>query len=176
MKSTINTWGRFKTSVILKQGRLIFNNGLTNDEKKNHQEFIDKHFLPNELLEILCDVNGQDFKSESVFLEIKTGILGLNFLHYNFLSLADIIKIYGFIQSYSRGKTDMNLIPFAVLKKAVEENVSTALTIHTIDNNIYKTQFYEWDRFITHFEFRSEKFAISLNEFLENQILWYSLI
>jgi hypothetical protein len=174
--NTINTWSIFKTGVMSKKGKLIFNNGLTDDEKKNHQEFIDKYHIPDELLEILCDSNGQYSKSESVFLEIKTGILGLNFLHYNFLSLTDIIKIYSFIQSYSKSEIDMDLIPFARLEKSIEENVLVVFTIHTIDKTIYKTQFYEWDRFITHFEFRSEKFATDLNEFLESQILWYSVL
>jgi hypothetical protein len=175
MNSTIYAWDRFKTSAILKKTKVVFNAGLTNNDKKNHKDFMDKYHLPNELLEILCDSNGQNYNSDAIFLELNNGILGMNFLYYHFLSLADIIKIYGLIQSHSKGEIDINLIPFAKLEKPVEKNVLTVFAIHTIDKTIYKTQVYEWERFITHFEFRSEKFAANLNDFLENQILWYGL-
>jgi hypothetical protein len=70
---------------------------------------------------------------------------------------------------------DRNLIPFAKIEKSIGHEKFAAFAIHATEKTIYKIEFYEWDRFVTHFEFRSNKFANNMSDFLENQILWYGI-
>jgi hypothetical protein len=175
MSTTMKTWNNFKTSILAKKSTLIFKEGLTNIEIKANQDFINTHHFPIELLEILSDSNGQDLNSDPIFLELDSRYSGLNFNYYKFLSLVNIKEMFLFIQSFSKGRIDTNLIPFANIEKIIGDKGSIVFTIHTIEKIIYRTQFYEWDRFGTMSEFRSEKFAKNMDEFLENQILWHSL-
>ena len=95
---------------------------------------------------------------------------------FNFLNLAEIVSTFNFIQEYTNKQINKNLIPFAKYEKELGTKGTMAFTINRIDNSIYRTLFYEHDRFVTIYEFRSEKIANDIDEFLQNQILWRELI
>jgi hypothetical protein len=176
MTKTIDAWDNFKTMILTQYSALILNKGLTDHDIKKHQGFINNYHFPDEILKVLHETNGQDYNSNPIFLEFQNGILGLNFCYYKFLSLTDIIETHNFMQSYSKGKIDMNLIPFAKIEKTTNDNGTTTFTIHNTKKTIYKTFCFINDYgYKPIYEFRSEKFANNLNEFLENQILWYGL-
>ena len=179
MISTINTWNKFKANILAGKSTLIFNKGLNIDEIRLYKDFIDNNHIPDELLVILSDSNGQCYNSNPIFIEFRSKILtsDLIFYHYKFLSLKNIKEAYNFMQSYSKGKIDANLIPFAEINNVERNNGTTVFTIHNFDKTVHKTFCFTNDRgYVPIFEFRSDKFAKNLNEFLENQILWYSLM
>jgi hypothetical protein len=175
---TIDTWHDFKTMVLLKEPDIILNKGLSEDEIQSYLDFINNHHIPDELIEILYDSNGQCHNSNPVFLEFWNGILAsdLFFHHYNFMSLNDVKEAYKFIQTYSKGKIDTNLIPFAEINSMKRDKGTTVFSIHNFDKTIYKIFCFIDDRgYVPVLEFSSEKFAKNLNEFLENQILWRNI-
>jgi hypothetical protein len=165
----LKTWRTFKLNKLSEKKDSIFNIGLSDDEIILNKEFVD-NYIPKELLEILQDSNGQKENTEPVFLE-----LGLSFSYYNFLSLNRIKNTYSSINSFFKTDIKTDFIPFATINKVIGNRGSIAFTINRNDKTIHKIQFYEWDRFITHTEFRTEKFANNLNDFLENQILWNNI-
>jgi len=174
----IDIWNEFKTNLVNKPN-IVFNKGLSEDEIKSSLDFIDDHHIPDELIEILCDSNGQSCNSVPIFLEFWNGILAsdLFFYYYDFMSLNDIRETYNFIQTYSKGKIDVDLIPFAKINNVFKDKGTTVFTIHNCDKTIHKTFCFIDDRgYVPVPEFRSEKFAKNLNEFLENQILWRTMI
>jgi hypothetical protein len=177
MSEIINIWNDFKIKVLCNNS-ILLNRGILNHEKIENMEFIDK-YIPNELLEILCDSNGQKTNTLPIFLEFINSIIGLNFFHYKFLSLSEIIDTYNFMQSYSNGKIEYTQIPFAKLippKDSCNILGITTFTIHLKNKSIYKTLC-----FINDFaykpisEFRSEIFTNNMSDFLENQIIWNNL-
>ena len=173
---TINIWNEFKT-ILVNEPNIVLNKGLSEDEIKLSLDFIDAH-MPDELIEILCDSNGQCCNSNPIFLEFWTGMLAsdLFFYYYNFMALNDIRETYDFIQTYSKSEIDINLIPFAKIKNVVKNEGTIVFTIHKLDKTVYKTFCFINDSgYVPVSEFRSEKFAKNLSEFLENQILWRTM-
>jgi len=176
--TTISTWNKFKSNILADKFILVLNEGLSDDEIKFNKDFINHHHVPSELIEILRDSNGQNYNSNPIFLEFWNGILSsdLFFCYYKFLSLNDVKETYSFIQTYSKGKIDTNLIPFAEINNTDRDKGTTVFTIHNFDKTIHKTFCFTNDSgYVPISEFRSEKFAKNMNEFLETQILWYSL-
>ena len=93
------------------------------------------------------------------------------------MALNDIRETYDFIQTYSKSKIDINLIPFAKINNADKNEGTIVFTIHKLDKAVYKTFCFINDSgYVPISEFRSEKFAKNLSEFLENQILWRTLL
>jgi len=174
----IDIWNKFKTNLA-HEPNIVLNKGLSEDEIKSLLDFIDDLHIPDDLIEILCDSNGQCCNSNPVFLEFWNGMLAsdLFFYYYNFMSLNDIRETYNFIQTYSKGKIDINLIPFAKINNMVKNKGTTVFTIHKLDKTVYKTFCFINDSgYVPVSEFRSEKFAKNLSEFLENQILWRTML
>jgi hypothetical protein len=168
----IEKWNEVKTELqkIIKESN--FEKGLTKEEL-NYSNF--RENIPIDLLEILHNANGQIEKSKPIFIDFKNSSNGIIVSKYYFLSLAKIIELHGFIQDYSKKQIDKNLIPYAVYEKNIGDKGTKCFTIHKIDKTVHKTIFYEYDRFTTVYEFRSEKIAENLEEFLENQLKWRSL-
>lgn len=171
-EKTNQMWNEFKTIIEAENKEDIFEVGLSEVEF-NNSGF--KKNIPKDLLEILLDSNGQKNNSMPIFFEFKNHPSGTIKWWFNYLSLEEIIETYNFIQDYTKNQIDVNLIPFAKHDKELGDKGTMAFTLNRIDNSIHRTLFYEYDRFVTVFEFRSEKIANNLNEFLENQILWRTL-
>ncbi|WP_269242510.1 hypothetical protein [Flavobacterium limnophilum] len=165
-------WKEFKSAIISESKEYDFEIGLSAEELKDCKF---KNSIPDELLDVLYDSNGQKINSKPMFFEFKNQANGIILWKFNFLNLEQIILTYNFIQEYTKTQIDANLIPFAKYEKGLGDQGTMAFTINKIDKTIHRTLFYEYDRFVTVFEFRSEKIANNLNDFLENQILWRTL-
>jgi hypothetical protein len=101
MSAILDIWRNLK----LCKSNIFLNEGLSNIEIKKNQEFINK-YIPEELLEILKNSNGQIANSESLFSEFKNNILGITFSHYNFLSLDEIIETYEELRPFFKKKDE----------------------------------------------------------------------
>ncbi|NDW11226.1 hypothetical protein [Dysgonomonas sp. 520] len=164
----LETWEELKLNIK----NIELNSGLNDEE-------IDCYnigSMPDELLDVLKDSNGQKTNSIPLFLELKNNILGADIFYYQFLSVSEILEIKDKIQSNTIVELE-NLYPFAELvNRNIGEKGFVGFVINSIDKKIYKMQSYVWDRFGSHNEFKLDIFANSLKEFLENQILWFSLL
>ena len=70
----INIWNEFKT-ILANEPNIVLNKGLSEDEIKSSLDFIGTSHVLDELIEILCDSNGQHCNSNPIFLEFWTGML-----------------------------------------------------------------------------------------------------
>lgn len=152
-------WNEFKEKIGIEN----FNVGLK----------INKGDIPNELLKIFKDADGQKSDYKPVFLEFRNDILGFNIILYKFISYNELLELKEEMIYYTKEK---DLFPFALLvNRQVGDEGAIVFAFSSFDEKIYKVQFYRWDRFVHHTEFKKEVFANNLNEFLENQVLWNSL-
>lgn len=170
-----NIWINYKTAVLEKNDKIELNNGLTELMIDENRDFIN-NWLPKELYNILCDADGQSANSQPLFIELKNNLGGLSIWEYRFLSLNEIVKTHQFVNNYTQGKINSHYIPFAKHEKKVGDKGSIIFTINNQSKMIYKTKYYEYDRFTTISEFSSEKFSENIDEFLKNQIIWQSFI
>ncbi|WP_448826730.1 SMI1/KNR4 family protein [Capnocytophaga bilenii] len=130
-------------------------------------------FLPEDLYSILRESNGQKKDTSPIFGEFVRGVLGTQNIYYRFLSLQEILETINEMKNVDKIES-INLIPFA--KYSIVFNGEINTHIFSIDKNsriIYKIYFFYWEKFIRHKEFRSEKITENLEEFIDNQILWY---
>ena len=155
----VQTWERFKKMI----GENRFNIGKGSNS-------VD---IPKELLYILNDSNGQKTNYKPIFIEFKNNIFGMDIFQYNFISYEDILNLKEEMSGYTN---EDNLFPFAAINRQIGDKGTVVFAISNFDKKIYKIQFYSWDRFGSHIEFKEELFANSLNEFIENQILWHNLL
>jgi len=166
-------WSELKTAIENENIEDTFEAGLSKIELSNSSF---REYIPNDLLEILLNSNGQKNNSKPIFFEFKNHSSGTIIWRFNYMSLAQIVSTYNFIQEYTKKQIDENLIPFAKYEKELGDKGTMAFTINRIDNAIHRTLYYEYDRFVTVYEFRSEKIANNMDEFLQNQTLWRELL
>ena len=157
----LRKWEVFKTII-----------GANEDLNKGLETSIDS-FLPEDLYSILRESNAQKKDSSPIFGEFVRRVLGIQNIYYRFLSLEEILDTINEMNNVDKIES-LNLIPFAKYSVVFNGEINT----HTfsIDKNsriIYKTYFFYWEKFIRHKEFQSEKIAENLEEFIDNQILWY---
>ena len=141
----------------------------TNDQKLFEEKFKLnlKTFFP-----FLLNWNGQKEKTPGIFFDFLNHSSGTILWHYCFLKSNEIIDLYDFIQIYTNGKLSKELIPFAKCSKEVGDKGSIGFAIHSQTGEIYKVKFYEYDRFVTVYEFGEEKVNAEFSDFLSNQCLW----
>ena len=166
-------WNKLKTIIENDNKEDTFEEGLSEKEISNSSI---RDYIPNDLLKILIDSNGQKNNSKPIFFEFKNHSSGTILWWYNYLSLTQIASTYNFIQEYTKKQVNENLIPFALHEKSIGDKGTMAFTINRIDNSIHRTLYYEYDRFVTVYEFRSERIANNMDEFLQNQISSFYLI
>ncbi len=155
----MRNWKKFKEKI----GGDCFNSGLKDYRK------IQKYNIPTELLNILKDSNGQKSDCKPIFLEFKNDILGIDNLLYKYLSYDEGLELKEKMKNYTR---ENNFFPFAKLvNREIDSDGAIVFAINIFDKKIYKMQFYVWDKFVKHIEFKKDVFANNLKEFLENQIL-----
>ena len=157
----LRKWEVFKTIIGANED---FNKGI---------EISINLFLPEDLYSILRESNGQKKDTSPIFGEFVRGVLRTQNIYYRFLSLQEILETINEMKNVDKIES-INLIPFA--KYSVVFNGEINTHIFSIDKNsriIYKTYFFYWEKFIRHKEFQSEKIAENLEEFIDNQILWY---
>lgn len=147
------------------------NNYVLNDpiEKKDKELFGELCITtPTDLLELLQISNGQKSNSHPIFIKLN----GSTILKYKFLNAKEIKSLHKLIQDTTKDRIDKNLIPFAKYEKDIGDKGSMAFAISAIDNSIYHILFYEFDRFTTVHEHRSEKFSKSMLDFIESETEW----
>lgn len=125
-----------------------------------------------ELIPLYSNWDGQKKDTEGLFFDFMNHSSGTIVWHYRLLSFQEIIDNYNFIQSYTKGKISEDLIPFAKSIQEFGDNGSVGFAIHIKTKQIFKIHYYEYDRFVTVYEFSESKINEDFNEFLINQMNW----
>lgn len=167
------------TTELLKQWQTFIssidkNNNLLNgpiSENETDQLISSLQNIPVDLLQLLQFSNGQKTNSEPIFIKLN----GATTLKYKFLTGLEIISLYKFIQDTTNSFIDKNLIPFAKYEKDIGDKGSMAFAINKVDNTVHHLLFYEFDRFTTVYEHRSEIFSKSLLDFISSENEWHKV-
>lgn len=159
----LKKWEIFKTTICVSNEEL--NDGI---EINNTN-----YFFPEQLYYILKESNGQKKNTLPIFGEFRNTSSGIEIIYYNFLSLQEILETFDNMKNFNYEKS-ISLIPFAKkITIANENSINYVLCVNKDNSQIYRVCFFHWERFVNHKEFQSEKIAKNLDEFLDNQILWY---